>query len=229
MADGFESKFFPIVATLLLGVAAGGCAPHYAHGSRWDASHRDASRVSAAHEDAGWSTADPQLELEGIRVRRDGKVRRLGLDEPLYTGDELAFDVSTPEDTYLYVVNIAPDGTRHVAYPSLRAKKGTRGPSHWFRLSAPSGQEVVAVVATRRKVRLNKCGKKWLVRTVVRETKREGMTRVQSTRPPGVGDDGHATMGLRARTLRPDGRSFRVEGTPHFAVLLMDIDHRAPR
>jgi len=201
-----------------LALATTGCFHRYHH-----------HRAPAASEDQAWTTADPQLLFEGVRVRRDGKTRRLGLDEPVYTGDELALDVATPEPSYLYVVNVAPDGTRHVAYPSLRPTKGTGGPDSWFKLNAPSGQELVAVVVTRRKVKLDKCGKSWLVKTVEREAAREGLTRVQSTQPPGVGDDGYATMGLRARALMPEGEGFRVEGTPHYAVLLLDLDHHARR
>lgn len=186
--------------------------------------HQNAPEAS---EDQAWTTADPQILFQGVRVRRHGKTRRLKLDEPLYTGDELALDVATPEPSYLYVVNIAPDGTRHVAYPSLRPSKGTGGPESWFKLNAPSGQELVAVVVTHREVKLDKQGKSWLVKTMEREAAREGLTRVQSTQPPDVDDDGYATMGLRARQLVPQGRGFRVEGTPHFAVLLFDLDHRS--
>jgi len=200
-----------------LGLAASGC--FFSHDHR-----RSAPETS---DESTWSTADPQLLFGGVRIRRDGETQRLRLDEPLYTGDEISLDLETPEPSYLYIVNIAPDGTRHVAYPSLRPTKGTGGPGSWFKLNAPSGQELVAILVTHREVRLDARGKEWLVKVVEREAARDGLTRVQSTRPPGVGDDGYATMGLRARSLRPEGEGFRVEGSPHYAVLLLDLDHRA--
>jgi hypothetical protein len=171
-----------------------------------------------------------ELFLEGVVVQRDGEETTLALDAPVRAGDDLALWVSAVTPHYLYVVNLAPDGSSDVVWPhdvpqvvdgSMRIPEQS-----WFRLAGQAGPEVVALVATRDHIPLSARGREILVAIVKQEASRSDLAKLQAAHPPGFFADGHATMGLRARGLRPHGHGARVGATDERAVLLIDLDHR---
>ena len=203
-----------VLALSLVAGMAGGCGGAY---TTYD-----------THETFVAST--PEVQLVRIEQQIDGQAEVMSLSEPLYSGDKTALVLQVPEPLFVYVVNIAPDGTRQVIWPSgaPRAITGLqRIPSDdgWFTLTGEAGQEVVAVVATRDRQSLDGAGGRRLVSAVERASAQR-LTRVQSALPPGILEAGHATMGIRGTNLTfHDGRVSVASSDP--LVMIFDIDHRA--
>lgn len=171
------------------------------------------------------TAGDIELTLDGMWVKRgDGVAKPIALDTPIHTDDELAFAISTSEPLWLYVVNLAPDGSAAVVWVGrTRAHETQRVPEGgWFSLSAPAGHEVVAFVASRDGQDVSEP----LLSRVRQETRRPDLVRLQSAGPPGFAADGRATMGLRAALLEVLGSGVRVQDDDDDVVLLVDLDHR---
>lgn len=170
-----------------------------------------------------------ELQLRYVEQQIDGLSERLSLSDPLYTGDKTALVLDVPEPLYVYVVNLAPDGSRNIIWPSdapRRVSGVQRIPEDggWFTLSGETGQEVVAVVATRDEQSLRGGDKNRVIRAVERAAAKP-LTRLQSALPPGLSEAGHATMGIRGTNLRLLGTTVRVASYDP-VVMILDIDHR---
>lgn len=182
-------------------------------------------------ERGGVEFAGPfELVLERVIVARDGVDATLALDEPVFAGDDLALSVSSAQPAYVYVVNLAPDGTSDVVWPHevpQIVEEPLRIPERsWFRLAGASGPEVVAVIASRDPIPLSRRGREILVAIARHEARRTDLAKLQATHPPGFFANGHATMGIRARGLRTQGGAVRVQSGDDRVVLLLDLDHR---
>jgi hypothetical protein len=174
---------------------------------------------------------EAEVQLRYVEQEIDGLTDRLSLTDPLYTGDRTALVLNLPEPAYVYVVNLAPDGSRNIIWPSdtpRRVSGVQRIPEDggWFTLSGETGQEVVAVVATRDRQMLTGTGEQRLISAVESAAKKR-LTRLQSALPPGLTEAGHATMGVRGENLRLLGKTVSVSSYDP-VVLILDVDHRAP-
>jgi hypothetical protein len=170
------------------------------------------------------------IELELVRIAHHGDAgeRRLSLDEPLRSGDEVAFEIVTRETLYVYVLNQAPDGTASVIWPAdpVMVHGRQRIPAgSWFRLSGRTGQELVGIVATRRALELDRSGdRRWLHRLLL-DSASQPLPRLQSVEPPATHQDGFSTMAIRAPGMRVDGGAVLGRSSDPL-VVLVDIDHR---
>lgn len=203
-----------VLALSAAAVGCGGGAYTYTSGSSCGVHRSDTSEV----------------QLQAIEHQIDGKTERLSLADPLYSGDRTALVLSLPEPLFVYVVNLAPDGSRNIIWPSgspQRISGVQRIPQDggWFTLSGQTGQEIVAVVATRDEQALTGSGARRVISAVERVSEKR-MTRLQSALPPGLVEAGHATMGVRAENLSLFGRTVRVSSYDP-VVMILDIDHRS--
>jgi hypothetical protein len=196
--------------------ALGGCRPHYHHapGGSCDADWEDSS--------------DAELVLLG--VEQQGSPEGARLSEPLFTGDRTAFRLNVPEALFVYIVNLAPDGEKSIIWPSdeprmISGVQRIPEDGGWFTLSGEPGQEVVAIVATRDAQPLDASGMRRVISLVERTADSE-LTRVQSARPPGILEAGHATMGIRGHGLFVSGTTVRMQSSDPM-VMILDVDHRA--
>ncbi len=187
--------------------------------------------------DAGWTTdfvssrsSQSEIQLRKIEQLVDGRAQRLSLSEPLVSGDKTALVLALPEPLYVYVVNLAPDGTSNIIWPS-RAPQSVSGVQRiptdggWFTLAGQPGQEVIAVVATRDEQALSGSGRRRVIAAVKRASRRR-LTRLQSALPPGLVEAGHATMGVRGEHLALRGDTVSVSSTDP-VVMILDVDHRS--
>lgn len=171
-----------------------------------------------------------EVGLQSVEQLVDGESKRMSFAEPLFSGDKTALLLSVPEPLYIYVVNLAPDGSKNIIWPSdsPREVKGLqRIPENggWFTLTGQSGPEVIAVVGTRDAQSLSGAGKDRVI-ALVEKVAATDLTRLQSALPPGVVEAGYATMGVRGHGLALRGKSVRV--TSHDpVVMILDIDHRS--
>ncbi len=203
---------------LLLGlvgvVGAVGCRP-YAHHSE-------------VYEEISYGSSESELVLRG--VEQSGRASKgLSLASPLHSGDKTAFRLSLPEPLYVYVVNFAPDGSKNIIWPSHEPRLVSghqRIPEDggWFTLSGQTGQEVVAIVATRDEQSLRGAGARRVLSLVERAASSD-LTRVQSALPPGLTESGYATMGIRGHGLTLSGKTMRVRSDDPI-VMILDVDHR---
>lgn len=171
-----------------------------------------------------------EVQLQSVEQLVDGERKRMSLAEPLFSGDKTALLLSVPEPLYIYVVNLAPDGSKNIIWPSHSPRKVSglqRIPEGggWFTLTGESGPEVIAVVGTRDAQPLAGAGKDRVI-ALVEKVAATDLTRLQSALPPGVLEAGHATMGVRGHGLSLMGKSVRVASHDP-VVMILDIDHRA--
>ncbi len=177
-----------------------------------------------------YGSAQSQLQLLGVEQLVDGKRERMSLSEPLYSGDKTALLLSVPEPLFVYVVNIAPDGTQNVIWPSGSPRKVSgllRIPEDggWFTLTGEAGQEVIGILGTRDRQGLAG-GDRDRVIAAVQKASESQLTRVQSALPPGLVEGGYATMGVRGHGLALQGATVRVTSYDP-VVMLLDLDHRS--
>lgn len=182
----------------------------------------------------GWGETCAQTPTEdlwfGLVTHSAAGPQQNAFDEPLHTGDRMALIVHLPTPMHLYLVNAPDDQEPRLIYESSEAAHGTlRIPSEgWFELAPPAGHELLALVATRDQVDLDGAGGYWLMEEVANASTRDDLTRIQSARPPGFTDGGHASLGVRGEGLKLRGNgSVSLDPRGEDAVMLIvDIDHR---
>ena len=177
-----------------------------------------------------YDSARSEIQLLKVEQQIDGQAQRLSFSEPLYAGDKTALTLSLPEPLFVYVVNIAPDGTWNLIWPGGQPERVSgvqRIPSDggWFTLTGKPGQEVIAVVATRDEQPITGAGKQRLL-SAVKLAVNARTSRLQSALPPGMLEAGHATMGVRGENLALSGQTVSVASYDP-VVMILDIDHRA--
>jgi hypothetical protein len=192
--------------------------------------HHDDGYYSSKCALAAHGSSQVELALRGVQHVTGGDSARMSLDQPMYSGDETALVLWTSEPVFVYVVNFAPDGAKNVVWPSGSAErveglKRIPEGGGYFRLTGQTGQELVAVVATRDEYGLDGDGKARVIGLVESTLARRDLRQLQSALPPGLAE-GHATMGIRAVGLEVQGSSVHAHGSDP-VVMLIDLDHRA--
>ncbi|MEZ4442644.1 MAG: DUF4384 domain-containing protein [Polyangiaceae bacterium] len=150
------------------------------------------------------------------------------LDAPLHTGDELALVLDLPDARYIYVLNIAPNGTQTLLFPAddpERLEGSVRLPrSGFYQLAGAPGLETLAVVASRQPIALDDAGGAYLFERVA-EAEAAELPTIQSAQPPGFAD-GQATMRIQGPGLTLRGGSLRIASASDVVTMLVTIDHQ---